>query len=380
LGDIVCISHLRWDFVWQRPQHLLASLSKYGRVLFVEEPVTRPGLIEPYLEVLPGHSAEDVTIVRLIQPTLKPGWIGHGNPLTQATYTRLLREFLYEEGFSRPVLWLYTPLGLDFIETIPHSLLVYDVLESLATSTETAPGMAEKEEKVLRQADLVLARCTSLYEEKKPFNARTHLLAGGVEAEYFAPAANPAQFPQPRELVGLKRPIIGFYGVIDDRMDLALLSFIAQARPDWSLLVVGPISRIRQEDLPVAPNIFYPGMKGYEELPVYLAFFNVALIPFALNEATHYLSPSKTLEYMAAHKPVVSTPLQDVLALYSPLVRVGRTPAEFVAQIEEALRESPEERRAGEDRLIALYTWESLAEKVRGLLEDSLETSGGQGE
>ncbi|OJV99732.1 MAG: hypothetical protein BGO39_12310 [Chloroflexi bacterium 54-19] len=376
MGDIVCISHLRWDFVWQRPQHLLASLSKYGRVLFVEEPVTRPGLIEPYLEVLPGHSAEDVTIVRLIQPTLKPGWIGHGNPLTQATYTQLLREYLYEEGFSRPVLWLYTPLGLDFIEAIPHSFLVYDVLESLAAAAETTPGLAEKEEKLLRQAGLVLARCTSLYEEKKLFNSRTHLLAGGVEAEYFAPAANLAQFTQPRELVGLKRPIIGFYGVIDDRLDLPLLAYIAQARPDWSLVVVGPISRIRQEDLPVAPNIFYPGMKGYDELPAYLAHFNVALIPYALNEATHYYSPNKALEYVAAHKPVVSTPLQDVLALYTPVVRVGRTPAEFVEQIEDALRESPEDRRAGEDRLLALYTWESLAEKAHRLLEANLEITG----
>lgn len=375
MGDIVCISHLRWDFVWQRPQHLLANLSKNDRVLFVEEPVTRPGLIEPYLEVLPGHSAEDVTIVRLIQPTLKPGWLGHGNPLTQATYSQLLREYLYEEHFERPVLWLYTPLGLDFTETIPHSLLVYDALESLAVSPETSPELLEKEEKLLQQANLVLARCTSLYEERRLLNPQTQLLPGGVEVEYFAPAANPSSFSMPRELVGLKRPIIGYYGVIDDRMDLALLAYIAQARRDWSLVVVGPISRIRQEDLPVAPNIFYPGMKGYDELPVYLAFFNVALIPFALNQATHYLSPTKALEYIAAHKPVVSTPLQDVVALYQPVVRVGNDPAEIVEQIENALAEAPEERRAGEDRLLALYTWESLADQVHRLIEENLDLS-----
>ena len=376
MGDIVCISHLRWDFVWQRPQHLLANLSKYGRVLFVEEPVARPGLIEPYLEVLPAHSAEDVTIVRLIQPTSKPGWLGHGNPLTQALYSQLLREFLFEEGFENPVLWLYTPLGLDFVETLPHSLLVYDVLESLAASAETSPEIIEKEEKLLREAGLVLARCTRLYEEKLPYNSRTWLLPGGVEAEYFAPAANPAQFPVPRELVGLKRPIIGYYGVIDDRVDLPLLAYIAQAHLDWSLVMVGPISHIGQEDLPVAPNISYPGMKGYEELPVYLAFFNVAVIPFVINETTQYLSPTKTLEYIAAHKPVVSTPLQDVVAVYSPVVRVGHSPAEFVEQIEKALEEQPEERRAGEDSLLALYTWESLAEQVHRLLEEHPGTSG----
>lgn len=372
MGDIVCISHLRWDFVWQRPQHLLASLSAYGRVLFVEEPVARSGLLEPYLEVLPGHSAEDVTVLRLIQPADKPGWLGHGNPLTQSTYSQLLREFLYEESFESPVLWLYTPLGLDFTETIPHSLLVYDVLESLAASKETPPGLVEKEEKLLREADLVLARCTTLYEEKLPFNPRTHLLPSGVEVDYFASAANPAQFSMPRELMGLKRPVIGYYGVIDDRMDLALLAYIAQVRPDWSLVIVGPISRIGEEDLPVAANIYYPGMKSYDELPIYLAFFNVAIVPFALNEATRYLSPTKVLEYMAAHKPVVSTPLQDVLALYSPIARVGYSPADFVEQIEIALQGKSEEQRAGEDRLLALYTWDSLAGWVHRLIEENL--------
>jgi UDP-galactopyranose mutase len=377
LGDIVCISHLRWDFVWQRPQHLLANLSTYGRVLFVEEPVARPGLIEPYLEVLPGHSAEDVTVLRLIQPAGKPGWLGHGNPLTQVTYSQLLQEFLYEEGFDHPVLWLYTPLGLDFAEALPHSLLVYDVLESLAASRETPPDLVEKEESLLRQANLVLTRCTSLYEEKLPYNPRTYLFPSGVEVEYFAPAANPAQFSVPRELIGVKRPVIGYYGVIDDRVDLALLAYVAQAQRDWSLVIVGPLSRISQEDLPVAPNLFYPGMKSYDELPVYLAYFNVAIVPFAINEATRYLSPTKVLEYMAAHKPVVSTPLQDVLALYSPVAHVAYTPADFVEQIELALQERPEERWSGEDRLLNLYTWHNLAARVHQLIEENLRPSGG---
>lgn len=375
MGDIVCISHLRWDFVWQRPQHLLSNLSKYGRVLFVEEPVARPGLVAPYLEVLPGHSAENVTVLRLVQPAEKPGWLGHGHPLAQATYSRLLEEYLYEEDFDRPVLWLYTPLGLGFVASVPHRLLVYDALEPFAVSQETPPEVVEKEETLLRQADLVLTRCTSLYEEKQPFNPHTYLFPSGVEVEYFAPAANPAQFSVPRELVGLKRPVIGYYGVIDDRMDLALLAYIAQARRDWSLVIVGPISRIGQEDLPAAPNIYYPGMKGYDELPLYLAFFNVAIVPFALNPATRYLSPTKVLEYMAAHKPVVSTPLQDVLALYSPVVQVAGSPADFVEQIERVLQQPAEERRPDEDHLLALYSWDSLAERLHRLIEEHLKTA-----
>lgn len=368
MGDIVCISPVRWDFVWQRPQHLLSCLSEYGRVLFVEEPVIRPGSMEPYLEVLPGHSATDVTVLRLIQPVTKPGWVGHGDPLTQSTYSQLVAEYLWHEGFTDPVLWLYTPLGLGFVEAIPHSLLVYDALEPLA------PDLLEKEEILLGQADFVFARCTGLYQDKQPFNSQTYLFPSGVEAEHFAPAANPAHFQIPRELTGLNRPVIGYYGVIDDRVDLLLLAYIAQVRPDWSLVVVGPISRIGEEELPMAPNLYYPGMKSYDELPSYLALFNVALLPFVLNDATRYLSPTKVLEYMAAHKPVVSTPIQDVRALYSPVVHIANTPAEFVDLIELALQESPADRRAGEDKLLELYTWDSLADRIHRLMQRKLET------
>lgn len=371
--DIICISHLRWDFVWQRPQHLLAALSEYGRVLFIEEPVTRSGLIEPYLEVLPGHSAVNVTVLRLIQPVTKPSWVGHGDPLTQATYSRLLLDYLWQEDFPAAVLWLYTPLGLDFVEVIPHNLLIYDVLDQLADFKETAPALLEKEEALLAQADLVFTRCTGLYHDKIPLNPQTYLFPSGVEADHFAPAAQPANFPIPRELAGLNRPIVGYYGVIDDRVDLPLLAYIAQARSEWSLVVVGPISRIGQEDLPMAANLYYPGMKSYAELPAYLALFNVALVPFVVNEATRYLSPTKALEYMAAHKPVVATPILDVQALYSPVVRIGSTPAEFVRQIETALQEQPADRRAGEARLLELYTWPKIADRMHGLIQEKLE-------
>lgn len=373
MGDIICISHLRWDFVWQRPQHLLSSLSEYNRVLFVEEPVTRPGLIEPYLEVLPGHSAPDVTVLRLIQPVAKAAWVGHGDPLTQATYSRLLLDYLWQEDIPAAVLWLYTPLGLDFVKVIPHNLLIYDVLDQLAGGKEASPDLMEKEEALAGQADLVFTRCTSLYHEKILLNSQTYLFPSGVEAAHFAPAANPANYPVPRELVGLHRPIIGYYGVIDDRVDLALLAYIAQARPDWSLVIVGPISRIGQEDLPVAANIHYPGMKSYAELPAYLAQFNVALVPFILNEATRYLSPTKALEYMAAHKPVVATPIPDIQALYNPVVRTAASPAEFVQQIEAALQELPEDRRAGEDKLLDLYTWHKIAGRMHRLIQEKLE-------
>lgn len=380
MGDIVCISHLRWDFVWQRPQHLMAALSEYGRVLFVEEPVARPNLIEPYLQVLPGHSAPNVTVLRLIQPVAKASWIGHGDPLTQATYAQLLLDYLWREGFAGAALWLYTPLGLDFVGVIPHSLLIYDVLDPLAALKEANPDLLQKEEALLRQADFVFTRCTGLYQEKLPLNPRTHLIPSGVEAEHFAPAANPAGFPVPRELVGLPRPIVGFYGVIDDRLDMELLAYIAQARPDWSLVIVGPLSQIEQEALPIAPNLYYPGLKGYDELPAYLAHFNVAIVPFVLNEATRYLSPTRVLEYMAAHKPVVTTPLQDVLALLSPEVYIAATPAEFVAQIEVALHEAPESRREREDRLLDLYTWPSLAARLHGLIGETPETPTGNQE
>lgn len=376
MGDIVCISHLRWDFVWQRPQHILSRLAKEGRVLFVEEPVTDINAKEPHLEIVPARHAPGVKIIKLHQPAQEHYWIGHGDPQTQEAYNRLLLDYLQTEGFSNPTLWMYTPMGLEFVDRTEHSLLVYDVMDQLAAFKGAPPNLLKNEETLLRRADVVFTGGASLYRAKLPYNENTHLFPSGVEIEHFAQAASPQDLEVPADIAAIQKPVLGYYGVIDERMDLPLLEHLAQSHPEWNLVILGPVIKISQEDLPKASNIYYPGMKTYDELPSYLARFDVALVPFALNESTRYLSPTKTLEYMAAHKPIVSNPIHDVVELYGEVVHIANNPQEFVQQVELALAENPANRRAKEDELLQHYTWDSIASRMNEIIRSSIETKG----
>jgi UDP-galactopyranose mutase len=361
---------LRWDFVWQRPQHLLSRFARQHRVLVVEEPVTDSKATKAHLEFHKIKNAGNLTVVRLVQPCEKETWIGHGEPATQAGYSHLLRKYLKKEHYTNPVLWLYTPMGLEFVNEIKHNLLVYDVMDQLAAFKGAPPELLIKERRLLKRADLIFTGGTSLYRDKKTFNKNVYLFPSGVEIEHFAPAAQPGQFEKPADLVELGSPLLGYYGVIDERMDFNLLAYLAQARPAWQIALLGPIAKISKEDLPQAPNLHYLGIKSYDQLPAYLAHFEVALIPFALNEATCYLSPTKTLEYLAAHKPVVATPIHDVVELYGEFVKIGYSLQEFVAQVEMALKTRPGEvQQLKAQALLAKYSWDCIAERMDELIQ-----------
>jgi UDP-galactopyranose mutase len=371
LRDIVCISHLRWDFVWQRPQHILSRLAASGyRIFFVEEPVTdaAAGLSEPVLRTFPGAHAPNVTVVRLVQPSTHDYWLGHGDERTQAEYSRQLQNFLGEAGATDPIFWMYTPMGADFPAQIPHAKLIYDVMDQLSAFKGAPPNLLEQERALLRRADIVFTGGVSLYRDKLPFNPNTHLFPSGVDVAHFAQAADRDNFERPADLPPASgAPLLGYYGVIDERLDLELLAHLAEYA-DWQIAMLGPVVKIDPADLPQAPNLVYPGMKNYEQLPLYLAHFDVCLIPFAMNEATRYLSPTKTLEYMAAHKPIVSYPIPDVVELFSQVVHIANTPAEFATQVKKALATDPATRKATEDDLLATYTWDSIVARMSTII------------
>jgi glycosyltransferase involved in cell wall biosynthesis len=369
MSDLVCISHLRWDFVWQRPQHLLSRLAQYHRVLFVEEPITKTGETTPRLDIQKGRSpTSPITVVRLVQPADTDSWIGHGDSRTQVTYEKLLSAYLQQNGYDSPILWLYTPMASHFADVLPHRALIVDVMDQLSAFKGAPPELIEHEKSVLRRADVVFTGGASLYRAKAPFNPNSHLFPSGVDTAHYAPAAVRSNYPIPAELANLSQPILGYFGVIDERMDLELLAKVAAARPNWNIVLLGPIVKISPEDTPKAPNLIYGGMKDYAELPAYLAHFDVALIPFALNESTEFLSPTKTLEYMAAHKPIVSTPIHDVIELYGDVVRIGRTPEEFIAQVEAALQEPATKRLETENALLARYAWDNIAAEMQQII------------
>lgn len=375
MQDLICISHLRWDFVWQRPQHILSRLAKHYRVFFVEEPMTDTSAAEPQLAVTKGRGENPVTVIRLMQPADENRWIGHGDPQTQDTYEHLLAQLLEQQGSKERILWLYTPMAAPFVAALHPDLLVYDVMDELSAFKGAPAALREQDRTMLRTADVVFTGGVSMYRARLPYANNIHLFPSGVEIAHFARAAK-RNMPQPPDLSNMAGPIIGYFGVIDERMDMAALEALAASHPEWNIVMLGPVVKIDPTELPQAANLHYLGMKDYQELPSYLAYFDVALVPFAINEATRYLSPTKTLEYLAAGKPVVAAPIADIVELYGDYVRIAETPQEYVSHTEAALAEigaeTPAERStraARVEKLLQLHTWDYIAGEMQKLID-----------
>ncbi len=249
-------------------------------------------------------------------------------------------------------------------------------MDELTAFRHAPVPLREREAELLSQADLVFGGGPSLYESKRDRHPDVHLFPSGVDQEHFARGLDP-DLQVPEELARLPRPVVGFYGVIDERTDLALLVAAADQRPDRSWVMIGPFMKIELDALPRRPNLHYLGKQEYRDLPAFLKGFDVAMMPFAVNESTRFISPTKTLEYMAAHKPIVSTAIPDVISLYGSVVRFADDAEGFVAQVEAALGESPQEREERvriANQLLGRYSWDTIASEIRGLIGDRLGT------
>jgi UDP-galactopyranose mutase len=359
-GTLICFSHLRWHFVFQRPQHLMARFAREYRVMFVEEPVGTDAA-EPWLE---SHAVEGG--IQIVVPRM-PG------SLTRAeadwAQRALLDQLLATEGIRRPLLYYFTPLPLKFSDRIRASLVVYDCMDELSGFAGAPPEIVELEQALLARADLVFTGGMSLFEAKRHLHPNVHAFPSSVDVAHFARARELRS--EPDDQAPLPRPRLGFYGVIDERLDLELIDAVAATRPDWQLVMVGPVVKIDPAVLPKRTNIHWLGPKLYEELPLYLAGWDVALLPFARNESTRFISPTKTPEYLAAGRPVVSTPITDVVRSYGEagVARIAATPDEFVLQCEAALRDA--ERPgwlARVERALGQVSWDSTYARMRELM------------
>ncbi len=363
---LVVLSHLRWDFVYQRPQHLLSRMASHRPVLFVEEPIFDEWAT-PLWEV--WSPVPNVTVARLRLPTPAPGF--HDDHLPQ--FVPMLRQLLAREGLDSYVLWLYTPQALRVAQSLAPDLVVYDCMDELASFQHAPPELLEREADLLGWADLLFTGGVSLYRAKRERHPRVSCFPSSVEAAHFAQALG--GIAEADDQAALPHPRLGFYGVIDERFDVALLAALADAHPEWQLVMVGPVVKIDPATLPRRPNIHYLGSRPYAALPAYLAGWDVCLLPFALNEATRFISPTKTLEYMAAERPIVSTPITDVAEAYGDVVWLGRTPAEFVAACEQALASDGAEwasRLARMRDIVAQTSWDQTAQAMHQLIEERL--------
>ncbi len=363
---LICFSHLRWSFVFQRPQHLMSRFARSRRVVYWEEPEDAL----PGCEAALGVRTCAETGVVVVTPSMPKDLAGEARDTVLRT---LLDDFLAGEG--GPYLrWYYTPMMLSFSRHVPAACTVYDCMDELANFRFAPPELLGLERELLVAADLVFTGGYSLYEAKKQRHPNIHPFPSSVDRAHFVQARG--DLPPPAGQAGIPGPRLGFYGVIDERMDLDLLAALADAHPEWAIVMVGPVVKIDPADLPQRPNLHYPGGCGYEELPAWLAGWDVALMPFAINEATKFISPTKTPEYLAAGRPVVSTPITDVIRHYGELeaVFIADGAGAFIEACEDALTlaRGPDRWRAEADAKLANLSWDTTFARMAGLAQEAL--------
>jgi UDP-galactopyranose mutase len=365
--DLVCLSHLRWDFVYQRPQHLLSRCAKARRVFFIEEPVYDKGPVRMHVS---ERECGAVVMVPWLPERLQD------DPTRDAVLQALVDRFFVEQKIDDYLLWYYTPMAMTFTHHLRPRAVVYDCMDELSGFKDAPPALRFCEGELFRRADLVFTGGHSLYESKRkqhPKHPHIHAFPSSIDAAHFAQARN--AISEPADQAGIPHPRLGFFGVVDERIDLELLDRISKARPDWQFVIVGPVVKIDEASLPRRANIHYLGGKAYRELPEYLAGWDVALMPFALNDATRFISPTKTPEYLAAGRPVVSTSIQDVVRPYGErgLVRIADTANDFIGAVEAVMREDATARQAGADKFLAHTSWDITWARMSELIEDAID-------
>jgi glycosyltransferase involved in cell wall biosynthesis len=325
--DLVCFCHLRWGFVFQRPNHLLSRFSKHQRVFFIEEPIFQDG--EDKLQI--ENYNENLFVVT---PYINGGLSGEEVHKRQRDFiNNLFSNMNIERYFS----WYYTPMALPFTDHLTPELVIYDCMDELSAFKFAPPQLTILEKELFQKADVVFTGGNSIYEFKKDQHHNIYSFPSSIDKHHFGLArrikedtADQKHIPHPR---------FGFFGVIDERFDIELIDAVAKAKPDWHFVLLGPVVKIDPAILPKYDNVHYLGGKKYEELPNYIAGWDIAMVAFAMNESTRFISPTKTPEYLAAGKPVISTPIRDVVRPYgdNKLVNIINNAEEFIAAAEKEL-------------------------------------------
>jgi glycosyltransferase involved in cell wall biosynthesis len=346
---LMCLSHLRWNFVWQRPQHLLSRAASDYDVLFIEEPIFE-AQAKPRMEWRVESSGVHIGV-----PVLPEG-------STPSAITLLQRKLIDETLSSRPhsqfVLWYYTPMALPFTLHLRPDICIYDNMDELSAFRGASPRLVALERRLFQRADVVFTGGHSLYEAKRSKHRNIHAFPSSIDAAHFRVARLKRSTPADQSQIPVPR--LGFFGVIDERLDIDLLANAADLRRDWQFIMIGPMVKIDPATLPKRPNIHYLGGKSYDELPAYLSGWNVGIMPFAINEATRFISPTKTPEFLAAGVPVVSTPITDVIRPYGEqgLVEIAATSKELVSRAEFLLERPHEDWLRKVDAHLSKMSWD----------------------
>ena len=353
--NMVVFCHLRWGFVYQRPQHLISRMSQHYKILFVEEPIgfEHPNEENEYLLDIINDNLHilkpKVRRIEDIKNVLKP----------------LLKNCELEIG------WFYSPSFSPLITNFVFDTIIYDCMDELSLFKGAPPQLITQEKFLMAEAHIVFTGGKSLYDSKKQCHSNVHCFASSVDRSHFEQALGEIEVPE--DIKYIKKPVVGYFGVIDERINLGLLQETARLLPDVGFAMIGPLAKIGEEDLPREENIYYLGMKSYKELPNYLKAFDIAMMPFALNDATKFISPTKTLEYMAAGKPIISTAIKDVICEYGHCIPIIATAEEFAEKIEHIWRIHQEDHSVEYNDILEKTSWDATAYQMLTIIKTSAE-------
>ncbi len=369
LPDLVCFAHLHWDFVWQRPQHLMSRFAQQGRVFYVEDAFYHADdQVEPHLEVKERQHGLKVLVVHL------PHRFRADEPAADQAQFEVLSRYFDEQGVDKYLFWYYTPMALGKSRFFKPVLTVYDCMDELAAFKFAPPTLRELEQELFEKAELVFTGGHTLYEAKRQQHPDAHPFPSSIDKAHFGQARQ--EMPEPADQAGIAHPRVGFFGVVDERLDIELLRQLAAAHADWQFVIIGPVVKIDPATLPRQTNIHYLGGKDYQELPAYLRGWDVATLLFADNESTKFISPTKTPEYLAAGCPVVSTPIRDVVRPYGELnlVQIASTAPDFGRAIGRALTQTQDaDWRQRTDDYLATISWDQTWDEMRALMQARLQ-------
>ena len=345
---LFCLSHLRWNFVFQRPQHLLTRAAKTNMVVYFEEPVFE-SVPKPFL-----RATEPSANLRVLTPVLPNGTTAAE---AIAIQRKLVDKALAAAQYDRLVLWYYTPMALPFTDHVDCDVCVYDCMDELSAFRNAPRELVQMERLLMQRADVVFTGGQSIYEAKRRLHKSIHSFPSSIDVAHFHKARKPAK--DPADQAHIPHPRVGFAGVLDERLDIELLASAAGAMPDVQFVMIGPVVKIDPADLPRLPNVHWLGPKSYAELPAYMAHWDMGWMPFALNEATRYISPTKTPEFLAAGLPVVSTAIVDVVRSYGARGLVQIADADDIEEkIREALGNPKDLLRRTVDGYLATMSWD----------------------
>ena len=364
--DLICFSHLRWNFVFQRPQHLLSRFSKSKRVFFIEEPIfINASTNELIIEKSKIHPNIFVVIP----------YLNKDQNSEEKTHTLkcLIDSLLKSEKISSYITWYYSPMAQAFSSHLKPTLMVYDCMDELSAFKNAPIELKNLENELLKKADLVFTGGVSLYNAKKNLHNYTYCFPSSIDKEHFESARKIDIDAEDQKFI--PHPRLGFFGVIDERFNIELINEISLLRPDIQIILIGPVVKIDPASLPIKNNIHYLGPKNYSELPSYLATWDIAILPFEKNESTQFISPTKTPEYLAGGKPVISTSINDVVNPYgiNGLVHIADNASDFIKAINKILEsDNPSLRLKQVDAFLADNSWDNTWRNMNELIEEKL--------